>query len=251
LSKLLVVLLQPLNWILGLLVFAVVTKYENRRKRALLLVLGLLFFFTNPLCMALAYRAWETPEVRMRDLAGPFDYAILLGGYARTPLEPRDRLLLARDANRFTAGVHLYHAGRVPKLILTGGSAAILGPRISESEVVHEFVRVYGVQPEDCLLEGSSRNTYENARNTAQLLANQPRARCLLVTSAFHMPRAVACFRAQNLDVIPFPTDHRWRAEPIGWHDLVPDPDCIGEWRTLFKEWAGIVAYRLMGRTRE
>ncbi|MEZ5304442.1 MAG: YdcF family protein [Verrucomicrobiales bacterium] len=99
------------------------------------------------------------------------------------------------------------------------------------------------------MVESGSRNTRENAANTAALLGGEAKtARCLLVTSAFHMRRAMACFECVGLDCQPFATDHRGgspgRFSPAY---LIPDPSGFSTWQLFVKEWAGMLVYRIIG----
>lgn len=109
------------------------------------------------------------------------------------------------------------------------------------------------------MIEDQARNTAENASLTRALLAAQGAdgavdpdggdAPWILVTSAFHMPRAMASFKAAGWqDLTPWPTDFRggvFRAR-IGWHPARN----LDELNTAVKEWGGILAYRLTGRAR-
>ena len=107
-----------------------------------------------------------------------------------------------------------------------------------------------GLDPARVIFEGASRNTYENARFAFDAAKPQPGENWLLVTSALHMPRALGCFRAAGWRAIPY---------PVGYTTL---PDGDARWRPVFRfdgkfamlasaisEIAGLVAYRLLGRT--
>jgi uncharacterized SAM-binding protein YcdF (DUF218 family) len=108
-----------------------------------------------------------------------------------------------------------------------------------------------GVDPQRIELEERSRTTCENAEQS--LLAAKPNLgdRWVLVTSASHMPRAVACFRAVGFSVIPYPVDYRTR----GTADLRRPVDSIADGLEALDlaahEWIGLATYRLLGQTRE
>src|SRR5271156_5582912 len=121
-----------------------------------------------------------------------------------------------------------------------------------EAEAAERFLAVMGVPSGRTTFEARSRNTSENAMLTRDLVSPKPGERWLLVTSAFHMPRAMGAFRHAGFDVIAWPADYltfgtqsewvmpnRWVAEGLRWVDLGA------------KEWMGLIAYRLTDRTDE
>ena len=99
------------------------------------------------------------------------------------------------------------------------------------------------------IVEGNSRNTHENAINTAAIWHDREFHSGLLVTSATHMPRALASFRKAGLDVTPWPADSRGHSYPLveNVFDLLPDVDALAETTTAIKEWLGLAVYRLRG----
>jgi uncharacterized SAM-binding protein YcdF (DUF218 family) len=100
-------------------------------------------------------------------------------------------------------------------------------------------------------MEGRSRTTYENAAFTRPLIHPAPGERWLLVTSAYHMPRAMGVFRAQGLNLEAYPVDWRTR----GWADakrpFLTLSGGLGRLDTAVHEWVGLIGYRLTGRTQE
>ena len=107
-----------------------------------------------------------------------------------------------------------------------------------------------GVRQEDILLENASRNTYENALFSKQLLDNQhfTNPKTLLITSAYHTPRALGCFKKEGFDVQPFPA--HFIGEKPSWRTsswLTPESRSFSNWETILKEWVGYVVYRLKG----
>ena len=104
-----------------------------------------------------------------------------------------------------------------------------------------------GVPSERILFEDQSSDTCDSARRTRALIEPKPGERWLLVTSAFHLPRAIACFRAVDWDVVAYPADFRRGASPLGFSltDNLADLDLAAH------EWLGLVYYRLRGYTRE
>ena len=132
------------------------------------------------------------------------DAIVLLGGALRG--DSRKGILpdMNQYADRLVHAVALYKAGKADYLLLTGGAAP--GSR-SEAHLMRDVMLVMGVPAEAMILEDESADTHENAVKSAKTLSDLNVNRILLVTSAFHMPRAVPLFRNQGLYVIPAPTD--------------------------------------------
>jgi uncharacterized SAM-binding protein YcdF (DUF218 family) len=103
-----------------------------------------------------------------------------------------------RLRRRVTLGVGLYHDGAASLLVLSGGGA---GP-VAEAVVMRELAREAGIPETALLLETESRNTFENAANTARLLRESGKNRIVLVSDRLHLPRAARLFRQTGLDVV-------------------------------------------------
>ena len=253
LSKVLSFVIKPAVWLVVLLIVAVFTKRPVRRKRCLVATLVLFLFFSNHLIFNLVAHAYEPAPVGMADLEEPYDIGILLGGYTYTFVNSAtDRHTFNYEANRVTETLELYRTGRIRKILITGGSGRILGPEQNEATMIERFLLRMEVPRSDLILEPNSRNTHENALFTEEIVRTQhPGARCLLITSAIHMPRAHACFRAVDLPVVPFPAAHRQekiRFAPESW--LIPDARGLYHWEMLIKEWVGYGVYYLRGYAR-
>ena len=98
-------------------------------------------------------------------------------------------------------------------------------------------------------MEKRSKNTYENALYSSELIRKKGlKNKVLLSTSAMHMPRSIACFKKQGLEVVPFTVDESSAVEPgyfIG--KLIPDAQILLKWYRLMHEWVGINVYRVQG----
>ncbi len=249
LSKALFFLLTPINWIVGLLLYSFFGHHEVRTRRAFKWGLILLVILTNPFLSNTVFKWWEKEAIPVSELDGVYDIAIVLGGFSDVDESPRDRLHLNESADRLTNAIELYKTGKVKKILVTSGSANVLGEKISEGKIAGEFLARIGIPPEDFIIEPNSRNTYENAIYTAKILREQyPDARCLLITSAFHFRRASRTFSKAGVEFTSFPTDilsDDFRASP--GHFILPNAHSLLAWKMLVKEWVGLIAYRLLG----
>lgn len=255
LSKLLTFVLSVVLWLVVGLALALLARRPERRRAWLRVTLAALLLLSNPGLANLAWLAWETPVVPLADLRpGVHDAAVLLTGIAAPARPPHDRTHLGLGADRVLHTVLLWRRGAVARIIVSGGSGAVLNRpgRLSEAAELRRVLLTCGVPDSLITLEDRSRNTRENALFTAALLRQRPalapRGRVVLVTSAFHMRRAEGCFRRVGLAVTPFPADYTG-APPRYTPDalLVPSAAALLGWDRLLHEAVGYLTYRLAG----
>lgn len=248
LSKTLYYVAMPLTWVVALLLWAWLTKRDRRRRAcgggALLITL----LFGNSVLLNEAWRRWEVPPVPFATM-GTYDVAIVLGGVTNGQQHPTDRVHFGRGADRVLHAVTLYQRGQVGHLLLCGGGRTLLGKSLDEAGSMHRVVRRFGVPEEAVTTESRSVNTRENALYAAETLQKRaPDERYLLVTSAFHQRRALACFRKVGVDVTPFSVDMRHAPEEYTldkW--LIPSGEALAGWSLLIHEIVGFVTYKALG----
>lgn len=156
---------------------------------------------------------------------------------------------LNEAAQRMTELVRV--ARLLPRAVLafSGGSGRIVPGRLSEADVARVFFDEFGLSARPVVYEGRSRTTWENARDLASLVHPAPAHPWLLITSAAHMPRAVAAFRAAGFDVIADPV--AYQTAPTLASRLAPGfPERLARLDEAAHEWGGLVSYVLLGRTR-
>ena len=176
------------------------------------------------------------------------DAIVVLGGGIDAPGGDRLHPDLNAAADRLWHAVRLYRAGVAPWIVVSGGS--VWGTRRqTETEAMRTLLLDLGVPEAFVILEDRSRNTRENAERTAGLAEEWDFSRIVLVTSATHMPRAAAVFRAVGFEVVPAPTDHaRFDDRPpvLRW---LPDAEALHESTKVLKEYLGLAVYTLRGWT--
>ena len=199
---------------------------------ALLLLFGLLP--VGNLLLAPLESRFGTPP-RIADVDG----IIVLAGSEQVKLsELYSEPLLNEAGDRLTTFLLLAAAHPEARLVHTGAF---------ESQIARTLILGAGVAPSRVVFEDQARDTCESAPATRELVAPQPGERWLLVTSAMHMPRSIACFRAAGWEVIPYATDFRTGSTPWSY-------DVIGNLTSLdlaAHEWLGLAYYRLRGYTNE
>ncbi|MEM0992995.1 MAG: YdcF family protein [Bacteroidota bacterium] len=247
LSKILSFLIKPMVWILLTLVYALWVKQPKRKQKSLWTALGFFFFFSNSFVANQALQWWEQEGLMMNQIPqGAYDVAILLGGYGNPYGLPQDgRFVFGGSANRLTQTLELYKTGKVKRILLTGGKSDLLQKNASEAITAREFLLRLGVPDQAILVEPDARNTRENALFSKALLDRIAHDDCLLITSAFHMPRASACFDAVGLECTPYAVDYMAGKTIYNFnHFLFPSPSAFKTWNILFKEWVGLLAYK-------
>lgn len=235
---------------MGILLFAIFTKNQKRRKKSIITAVVMMFFFTNHFIYNQVALLWEVETITESDIQNPYDIGILLGGYSNPNVRPgQNRHNFSERGNRFMNALELYHAGKFKKILLTGGSGRILAKESSEAVQMQSFLIKIGIPAEDIIVEGNSRNTYENAIFTKAILDEKyPNAKCLLITSAWHMPRSIGCFRKAGVEFTPYSVDFISEKTRYLLDDtLIPDRLGFYRWEILIKEWVGYVAYWVKG----
>jgi uncharacterized SAM-binding protein YcdF (DUF218 family) len=156
---------------------------------------------------------------------------------------------LNEAAERVTEAVVL--AARYPSLpvVFSGGTSSLtVGKNIeTEAELARRFFAQFGIAPPRLILEDRSRNTFENAVLSAKLVQPQPGQKWILVTSAFHMPRAKALFEAQGFSVLARPVDYRTNGFNDWWHWFPKASDGLRRLDLTAKEWTGLGVSWLLG----
>ena len=244
LSKVLDFVLVPTVWLLVLLVGAVLARQPRRWLMAALVVF---LITTNPLLVNELMLAWERPPVPLAALPRHADAAVLLTGITQVAKSPHDRVYLGAGADRFTDALWLYRAGRVRRIIVSGGSGAVQATAHTEADDLTTLLRLAGVPNSAIIREGKSRNTRENALFTKQLLSSEQDT-LILVTSAFHQRRAMGCFAKVGLHPIGFPAGYRSTDRslaPDAW--LVPSPEALANFSLLAHEVVGWLIYKVLG----
>jgi uncharacterized SAM-binding protein YcdF (DUF218 family) len=183
---------------------------------------------------------------------GPPDGIVVLGG-AIDPefVAARGAPDLNEAAERLTIVAELARKFPAARILYSGGSGRLIFRGGTEAEFAGALIESFGVAKGRLILEDQSRNTAENAVFSLRLAAPQPGERWLLVTSGYHMPRSIGAFRKAGFAVEAYPVDYRTR----GADDLlVPFDDVASGLRrtdTAAREWIGLVAYWLTGRSSE
>ncbi|MEJ7692832.1 YdcF family protein [Daejeonella sp.] len=245
LSNVLDFLLSPLVWIIILFLAGFIVKQPVLKKRFIYSGIFLLFIFSNPFLAGEAFRAWEG-EPKPLSSVGYYDTGIVLTGVAFSRSSAPDRVFFSKGADRVLHAVQLYKIGKIKKILITGGSGSLTKQNKSESSRLKEVMLFCGVPDSVITIEEKSRNTRESARYTKEL-TEQNGSKFLLITSAFHIPRSLGCFRKVGMDVEGYGVDYYTGDRSVDFDSLVPDGNAMHIWEILIHELAGYGIYKLMG----
>jgi len=178
---------------------------------------------------------------------------ILAGGAGSSgPSRPFPELELA-SWKRFWHGLEVYWklGGRI-RIIFSGGSSGIFTSGTGGAELARNYALTIGVPPQDFLIDNTSRNTFENGRETKKILQGlyPPRTKpaIILVTSSIHMPRSILVMKKQGLKVIPAPADYLFNTLDFTPLSFLPSATLFKYSSDCVHEWLGILAYKILGR---
>lgn len=246
LSKVLSFLLLPVLYVFVLLLIAAITKRPKLKRRCLTWGVVLLWIFSAPLFLNLLARAWDIAPVKLPP-GKTYGAAIILGGFVSENKQGKGVFNWAAD--RFIQGILLQRSGQVKKIVISGGNSNLVPDAFREGYFVQQQLRILQI-PDSCILiENHARNTVENASLTkALLLKNKQQGPYLLVTSAFHMRRAMQIFNGQHVDVIPYSCnvisgDVQWSL-----FELMPSAEVLSKWSLYIKEIIGFSVNYLSGK---
>ena len=257
LSKLVPIFVYPLGLAVLFLILATLWRRSDRvRKFSLLIALLIILISSNAWVAGILTRTLEW-QYLPAETYPKVEAIVVLGGTTGSATYPRQQVDIGGAGDRIIYAADLYHSGLSPNLLLTGGYIPWLNNRQAPAHDMAEIFTLLGV-PEGALwLETKSRNTYENAVFSKDILQPKGISKIILVTSAAHMPRAVAVFKNQGFEVIPAPSDYNFTQSDWDrlWEinlttqlfNLLPTVDHLNDTTDVLKEYIGILVYKLRG----
>ncbi|MER9604659.1 YdcF family protein [Mesorhizobium sp. M0243] len=251
LSKIFWFFIQPLNLAIFLLLAGLLAAMIGRRRLA---ATGSVLAF-----LVLALSAWTSLGAMMLNpleerfarppLPAKVDGIVVLGGGFEGAINlARGSYELNSSGDRMVETAVLARRFPTAKVVVSGGTGALFLDGEGDAATAPRLLTALGVAADRLILENKSRNTYENAVFTKELLTPKPGETWLLVTSAFHMPRAKALFDKAGFATVPWPVDYRTSGkEGIGLFRDNP-ADSLQAATMAIREWIGLFAYWLSGR---
>ena len=240
LHKILPLIFSPLMLVIGLIVLGIIF---NLRKFSLIgiiiLILSSLPIISNKF---IAYLEKDYQPIEIADVEN-VDAIVVLSGMIRVIGDEENLKYEFTDSvDRFFAGLDLFNNNKSPILILTRGKMPwSIG--IAEGEYLKELAIKYGVSEENIILTDEVQNTDQEAKAIKEILTED--AKIILVTSAFHMPRAEKVFKAANINLIPYPVDFQNSKSKTTMMDFIPSAGSLFDTSHFVREMIGRLYYNL------
>ena len=251
-SKILWYLLSPTSLVLGLMMAALLLQWTRWRRLASRLALVASAILVALAVLPIGAFLLAPLEDRFPPPTPLPDFVhgiLLLGGSTDNETsEARQQPILTSASERLFAFVDLARRYPEAKLLVSGGSGSLRPGALSEAAVTRMVLKQIGFDVARPIYEDRSRNTFDNARNAHALAGPTDGQRWLLVTSAWHMPRAIGSFRKVGWNVTAYPVDYRTTGN-ISWpfgRGLVGG---LRRFRLASHEWIGLLVYYLLERT--
>jgi len=196
---------------------------------------GLLYFLSTGLGSTALMLPLEKkyPPLRGAHLKRPY-IVVLTGGAHDLSHLGIDSCASDASLKRLIYAIEIFRTFEEPTLVISGGRGSFDSPSAAEATVLEKTAIRLGIPERAIVLEAGSRDTWENSRGLRSLLAGTKRP-VVLVTSAFHMARAVWTFRRNGIDVIPAPTDYR--TSPLTIYSLIPSAEALSSSATSVGEY--------------
>ena len=241
LHKLLPLIVSPLGFVFGLLLLSAV----SRRRTPTILALGLLLITSLPLTANLIWKGLEADHpYRPIESVEPADAVVVLSGVRGGFIRTENRIIpqWGEATDRFFAGIDLFRAEKAPLIVFTQAKMpwSELPP---EGEQLAKRAMAMGIPGSRILLTGIVTNTADEANEVRALMELSAMQRVILITSSFHMPRAVTLFKRAGADVIPYPTDFRSTGVGADWRIFIPSAGGLNKSSEGIREYIGRLYY--------
>ncbi len=247
-SKTVTIFLMPIYWLVALgLGWLFAKKLKVFFKKTFITTFIIL---TNPFLINTLMLGWEIAPIPI-DRVGKFEIGIVLTGVVNSSKTPQDRIHMAEGADRLLHALMLYRQGKIKKILITGGNVSITGKvYASEARKLATILLQEKVDEADIIIEENARNTRENALFTKAILDKHfPNSAYLLITSGFHMRRAVACFEKVGIKVTPFSAGFYTQDfyNTLHFGAILPTEKSLYLWQIWVHEFLGYLTYKMVG----
>ncbi|HEY4194137.1 MAG TPA: YdcF family protein [Mucilaginibacter sp.] len=243
-SKILLFILFPLNWIFVCLLLSWFFKQPKLKRKWFVTGMVLLIIFSNPFLLRLFAGNWDIGRGALNKNK-TYSAAIILGGFSGE--DKNGKGIFNEESDRFIEGVRLKKTGRVSHILVSSGNGNLQQSNFREAAFVKSVLHEINLPDTAILIDQNSRNTFENAEFSKRVLqkAHLPPP-YLLVTSAWHMRRALYIFKKTGLDVIAYPSGRVTGDSKFSFVDyIMPDAGVLIGWNLYLKETVGLIVAHL------
>jgi len=253
LSKLVWIIGQPLSLTFLLMLACLVALLFRWRSAAIVSgTVALLLLFVSLYTTAGAYLMQGLEARFPRPAADPQELSCMIvlgGGFEAEVTTARGGYEFNAAGDRFVEALRLAQKYPQAKILVAGGDGSLSGRYEGDAVIAARFFAAFGLGADRLLEDGKSRTTFENAINVKEILGDAGLSHCLLITSAFHMPRSMGIFRKLGIDVTPWPVDYRSPGNDTLEIDFSQPSQNVQLLSTAVREWIGMVGYYAAGRT--
>ena len=245
-------LLQPLSLAFLLIALAGLLRLIGRRILASLFTgLAVIILFIT---LFTSTGAWSLQQLEARyprpQPPTTLDCMIVLGGaFDLEVTAGRGGFEMNQSADRFIEAARLARLYPTARVLVSGGDGSFSARYKGDAELASDFFAAMGIDPGRLIRETASRNTEENVSETKALLDKNSLKNCLLITSAYHMPRAKALFDKAGVIVIPWATDYRSSGKLALGLDFTQPTLNSQLTSTAAREWLALAVAHLKGET--
>ena len=249
-SKILKIFILPLTWIFLLLFLAYFVKNKKWRRGLFISAIVLLLVFTDkPLLQWAQYMT--TRQYSHQKLPQKYyNVAIVMGGFSDSfdtaTMQP---IFIEDRGERLWEVIRLYESGVTEKIMITGDATISKSHDCKGTEKYFKtYLSDFGIHDDDMILEHYARNTRENATYSIAILDSLGHTpeQCLIVTSATHLKRSLACFEAEGWTIDGYATNIYPKPHPK-LYQFLPQWKPLTDWKELLNEWFGSIVYKIVG----
>ncbi|MBI35785.1 MAG: hypothetical protein CMP67_10540 [Flavobacteriales bacterium] len=250
LSKILSFLLSPFTYLVVLLIWMFFCRNHRRQKKILLFTIGFVFFFGNSFILDEFLRLWEVPVNESRNKN--YDIGIVLSGMVMYDAK-NNVSKFNGNVDRLLQTLPKLKKKEINHLVVSGGSGDLYHPENKEAHILKSYLLSIGWNIDNFTFESESRNTFENAKYTVEVLKKKhidlKEKKILLITSSGHMRRSIACFEKQGIKVDYLCSNRHSGPRKFEFqHCFIPNMSAFNGWSHLLHEVAGYTVYKLTGK---
>ena len=244
-------LISPISWMFILLIGVCLCKRKRWKRVCLICCITVFIVFTNKaLVDYVRFLVVKEHSTAVISPGKEYELAIVMGGFASMNKETGQMKYELDRADRLWEAVRLWKNGKVKRILITGDPTSMIQPDgTSTKELFLQYMEEMGIPRKTFILEQQARNTRENAIFTEEILKKEKTEDkgCLLITSACHMKRSLACFGKTGIHPDYMPVNRYDAPTNINHRVVYPQWEAAIEWQELMNEWLGDLVYRIMG----
>ncbi|UKT62626.1 YdcF family protein [Pedobacter mucosus] len=227
---------------MAILLYAALSKNPKGKRKIIWAAVIIFFFFSNGFLVGKVFNYYESGYPKSQK----YDVGIVLGGFSEFN-KRNQSISFGFAGDRLFQAIKLYEKGEIKKILITSGSASLLDTAAKEADYTLAFLKQLGIPDSSILIENRSRNTVENAKYSLAIIDKyNPKAKILVITSAWHIPRSKLIFDKQTQSKLTYyPTNFIGKTEYDFGDYILPSALALNSWELILKEWIGLIVDRV------